>query len=362
MPSSRRGVSLVISALIVTGIFLTLVSSLLAVQNSLHQAEIDALKRETMKAMEAPFQIFWLNDTHVRLFNNHSSVDITLKYWITSGLSVSVIALNPPDYSVGPGTYKDVKAGDPPKTSGRTYKVVSERGMVFVVGEAEPGAEPPFTITDEIRQVRPGFNALLTRVILATNEVFGGGQVALTCVPGTPDLCSLWGITFVPSSPVNVPTGGAVTVNINANIPSTQSTGSYYLRLRAAAGGFSKEFVVNVLVGDFTVTVGQTITLSRAGCLVSTTVNVGTLLYLGEISLSPTNVPSQLAVWISPNPLDLSHGQFSTSVYVYRLFIAPTGNAFTTNTITLQADDGLGATRIALLVVVHRGTQTGNTC
>jgi len=363
-----KGVSQVIAALVITGVLLAVFSGLYSMQLRLHQAEVDALKREADRAMEAPFQIFWLNSTHVRLFNNYSSVDVNLRYWVevdSGGVKV-LGTLNPSVWSVPPGTFKDVNvlaSLGKTKTSGYTYKVVSERGMVFVVGESAPSAFPQFTLTNEFRVVRPGFTGLLTRLVLATGPGFTGGNVVLTCVPGTPDYCSLWSISFVPSSPVNVPSGGSVTVNVMANIPTSQSLGSYYIRLRADAGGQVAEFVVNVVVGDFSILpIGITITLNRAGCLRTLPVNVGTLGgYVGEISFRVSGVPAQLSVWISPNPLNLEHGYFSSVIYILRDFSSPTGTAFTTSTLTLAADDGLGPTKTATFVVVHRGQQSG-TC
>ena len=357
--ASTKGVSMVISALIVTGVFLTIVSGLLAVQNSMQQAGMEALKREAERAMETPFQIFWLNDTHVRLFNNHSSVSITLKYWVTSGLTVSVIPLPPDDYSVPPGGMKDVKAADSPRLATSGYRVVSERGTVFVIGPPPSTNTPIFSLVEGSKLVRPGFNGLLTQIVLATGGPFNGGPVSITCIGSSPspNLCSAWAVSFVPSSPVNVPSGGAVTVNVLATVPTGQSLGSYYLRFRVNWGGGDMELVLNVLVADFSISVGGTVTLLRQGCMRTGSLNVGTLGgYAGSISLRIGSVPDVLLVWVSPNPLDLSHGPQSTTIYAIRDYPA-TGTGFTTEVLTLTADDGLGPSKTATLVIVHRGTQ-----
>jgi hypothetical protein len=77
-----KAVSTVIAAVIVLTIFLGLASAIYAGIFQLGNESGNLVKREAERAMEAFFQIYWLNETHVVLFNNHSSVPVTLLYWV----------------------------------------------------------------------------------------------------------------------------------------------------------------------------------------------------------------------------------------------------------------------------------------
>ncbi|MEM4302265.1 MAG: hypothetical protein QXQ70_00005, partial [Candidatus Caldarchaeum sp.] len=83
MYGGRKAVSVVIASLVVTVVFLGLVSAYMAMMMSLQNSASEAIKREAERAMESFFMIYWLNDTHVRLFNNHSSVPVALTHWVT---------------------------------------------------------------------------------------------------------------------------------------------------------------------------------------------------------------------------------------------------------------------------------------
>lgn len=364
----RKAVSTVIAAMIVTGVLLALFSGLLSVQTRLHQAEVEAVRREAERAMEAPFQIYWINSTHVRLFNNHSSVPVILRFWVTSGATVSVTSLDPSIYSVGPGTFKDVKAADPPRVVNKVYKVVSERGSVFVVGDMPSEPFSLFKMLVSEKQVRPGFTSSshgpLTSILLGTGPEFGGGQVSLSCVSAFPPpaSCVGWSISFNPSSPVYVPSGGALVVNVLGNIPVGTPSGTYFIRLRADTGGFVKEFLLQVMVGDFTFAVNPgSITIGR-GCAGSVTLSITPTNYGESISfrvLSVTPADARFHFAFTANPLDLSHGEQSTGLLIYINFATP--NTDVTRTVVVQAYDGLGPSKTAsITVTVNPRSATGN--
>ncbi len=350
--------SVVIAALIVTALFLAIFAGLITSQMQLHQAQMEAIKREAEKAMEIPFQIYWLNDTHVRLFNNHSSIPITLRYWITSGpSSFSVFNLDHDDYSVGPGTFKDVLAADYPRNSSNVYKVVSERGNVFVVGivgEASPAASL-FKLLVDRKQVRPGFdssvNGPLTNILLTTGHGFNGGQVSLTCVSSFPQttLCSGWSISFDPPSPVNIPPDGAVVVKVNAEIPETTQIGNYFIRIRAVGGDVVEEFVLNVVVGDFSLSVSAGTITIRRGCAGTQQVTIQPNNYQGEIYFRAVSLDPQFAQRVhfalSPNPLNVFSGLTTSSLLIYvNNYVGPPSDE---TTVSIEARDGLGPAKYA---------------
>ncbi|MCS6783927.1 MAG: hypothetical protein N3H84_05370 [Candidatus Caldarchaeum sp.] len=345
--SGLRGISVIVSALVVTAMLLSVFSVLMVAQTRLHQAEIEAMKREAEKAMESPFQIYWLNATHVRLFNNRTSVAVTLSYWITSGPGLTVTALGPPDYTVAPGTYKDVKAGDVPRVAGRTYKVVTERGNVFVVGDAPSELYSVFRLVSHQKLVRPGFssgvNGPLTRILLGTGPEFGGGVVNLSCVQAfpAPASCSGWSVSFSPSSSMTVTSGGAAYVDVSVDIPVGTPVGSYFIRLRADTGGFVKDFLMHVLVGDFEVELRPDFVKLGRGCAAAAEVVVVPNNYDGSVSFKITYYdPPNEAVYFafSPDPLDLKTGHTTAGLMIYVNY------ALTPATITafLEASDGLG--------------------
>jgi hypothetical protein len=182
--------------------------------------------------MEAFFQIYWLNETHVVLFNNHSSVPIKLLYWVSSQprtLEVYTVynlfnSLDPAKYTVQPSGYEDSRY--PYRTSGNAStrdsvdRVVSERGTSFEVGDAPSQPFQHFTLVNSRKLVRPGFTSTLhgplSQIILSTGPGFLGGPVTLTCVDAypAPASCAGWSVTFNPASPVNVPSNGYAVVNI----------------------------------------------------------------------------------------------------------------------------------------------------
>lgn len=371
MSAGRRAISLVIAALVVTVVFLGIVSASLAMLYSLQGASSEAVKREAERAMEAFFIIYWVNETHVRLVNNQSSVAIHLRYWITSDTSGSSVIgpLDPVDYSVEPGQTKVVKAADYPRNPSRIYKVVSERGTVFEV--TDPPADPQSIIQYAPVEVavRPGYTSRLTTFFINTGPEFGGGVVSIQCVHiyyadgNVYYPCTVWGLTFSPSASVTVPSGGYGAVRADVAIPvsgSGSSLGNYFVRFRLVSSAFTREYVVRVHLGDFSVSAPSplTVTLNRAACIRSAVVTISvTGLYTGMIAVRTLNPVAQLNVWSDPNVV--SPTALNTPIiHVERIWTAP--NAFATNTLTLVFSDGLGAARSATLVVVHRGVTALN--
>ncbi|MEM2230967.1 MAG: hypothetical protein QXN23_05560 [Candidatus Caldarchaeum sp.] len=369
--AGRRAISLVIAALVVTVVFLGIVSASLAMLYTLQGASSEAVKREAERAMEAFFMIYWINGTHVRLVNNHSSVSIYLRYWITSDTSgASVIGpLNPVDYSVEPGQTKVVQAADYPRNPSRVYKVVSERGSVFEVND--PPADPQSIIQYAPVEVavRPGYTGRLTSFFINTGPEFGGGVVSIQCVhiyyvDGNAYYpCTVWGLTFSPSASVTVPSGGYGAVRVDASIPvmgAGSSLGAYFVRFRLVSSAFTREYVVRVHLGDFSVSAPSplTVTLNRAACIRSAVVTVSvTGLYTGAIAIRTLNPVPQLNVWSDPNMLQPT-ALNTPVIYVERIWTGPSG--FATNTLTLVFRDGLGVDKTTSLVVVHRGVTAIN--
>jgi hypothetical protein len=357
-----KAVSTVIAAVIVLTVFLGLASAIYTGLLQLGNESSNLVKREAERAMESFFQIYWLNNTHVVLFNNHSSVSVTLLYWVSinpaSG-AYTVTPLNPATYTVPPGTRYIIQ--NPPalyrSSLNPVNRVVSERGTSFEVGDAPSQPFQHFTLVNSRKLVRPGFTSTLhgplSQIILSTGPGFLGGPVTLTCVDAypAPASCAGWSVTFNPASPVNVPSNGYAVVNIQANIPASTPTGTYFIRVRADTGGVTRDLVLMVNVGDFTVNVVPgVVNIARGGCAVSVSLSVVPANYDGAISfriLSVVPADVRLKFMITPNPLETLHG-LSSSLVIYLDRFPAGGGA---RTITVEAFDGLGPSKTTSLTV-----------
>jgi hypothetical protein len=368
MKHGSKAVSTVVAALVVTTAFLAVVSMSYAGIFRLSDESSSLVRRESERAMEAFFRIYWIDNTRVVLFNNHSSVAVTLRYWVSTdpatGLYDSYL-LDPATYSVPPGGMKVVtnfKAKDLLKPLNR---VVSERGTPFEVGDQPP--QPPsqydlFKLVEDRKLVRPGFSSAshgpLGRIILSTGPGFSGGAVTLTCVDvqPAPASCAAWSISFSPASPVSVPAGGSVVVNILASIPTTTPTGTYFVRVKADAVSVSSELVLAVSVGDFTVAVNPTSVTILRRCAATLTLSISPTNYDGRVSFRISSVfPSddRLNFMISPNPVETTHG-LSSSLVIFVNNQPPAGAQ--TRTVTVEAFDGVGPSRTTSLTVTISGT------
>jgi hypothetical protein len=365
-----KAVSTVIAAVIVLTIFLGLASAIYAGIFQLGNESSNLVKREAERAMEAFFQIYWLNETHVVLFNNHSSVPIKLLYWVrvnpASG-SYTVYnlfnSLDPAKYTVQPSGMKivDIRTEVPTRNRDSVDRVVSERGSTFEVGDAPSQPFQHFTLANNRKLVRPGFNSTLhsplSQIILSTGPGFLGGPVTLTCVDAypAPASCAGWSVTFNPASPVNVPSNGYAVVNITANIPTSTPTGTYFIRVKADTGGVSRELVLVVDVGDFNVAVNPTSIDIIRGCAATLTLNIiNPNNYDGRVSFRVSSVSrgdDRLNFMISPNPVEITHG-LSSSLVIFVNDKPP--NAPRTSTVTIEAFDGLGPPRTTSLTVTVR--------
>lgn len=324
---SRRGVSLVLSAMVVTVVFLGLVSASLAALYLLQQSSNEVVRREAERAMEAFFTIYWVNSTHVALFNKHGSVGILLKYWVTSDTSINVFNLNPLDYSVRPGEMKIVKAADPPRSPNKHYRVVSERGTAFNVNPAPSEVFSTFALNTNDRLVRPGFspvNGPLVELILGTGPEFGGGYVSISCVSvvPAPASCAAWDISFSPSSLVNVPSGSVVLVSVYSNIPLGTPTGTYFLRLKLETdGGLAKEYLVKVVVADFSFYFRPTDYYEISlGCAVMVDIVItvsGDYTGLITFDIKGSNLDPRVNWGISPNPVQIIPGISHTRLNIH---------------------------------------------
>ena len=366
MDGGRAGVSTVIAAVVVLTIFIGLASAVYTGLFQLSNESSNLVKREAERAMEAFFRIYWLNETHVVLFNNQTSVPVTLLYWVTTDPTTGnyvVHHLNPAKYTVPPGTMRIVENFDKRANLYPLNRVVSEKGSSFEVTDAPTDINNLIYFTPSEKIVRPGFNGRLTTFIIPTGPDFGGGDVTVTCVTilntatqsTTP--CTTWGISFVPSSTITVPPGGVIALGVNASIPTTfTSLGFYAVKLRLTSASFTREYAVRVIVTDFSASISPvTLTLNRAGCALPVTLTItiaAPTTYTGHVNIDVSSPVPQLIPWASPNPV---HPPAATlaRIIVERRWTAPI--AFATNTLTATLSDGLGAPRTVTFVVVHRG-------
>ncbi len=363
----EKGVSTVIAAVVVLTVFIGLASAIYTGLFQLSNESSNLVKREAERAMEAFFQIYWLNETHVVLFNNRTSVPVTLLYWVTTDPVTGnyvVHNLNPAKYTVPPGTMRIVENFAKRASLYPVNRVVSDKGSSFEVTDAPTDINNLIYFTPSEKIVRPGFNGRLTTFIIPTGPDFGGGDVTITCVTiidtftGANLPCTAWGISFVPGSTITIPSGSVGALGVNASIPTTfTSFGFYVVKLRLQSASFTREYAVRVIVTDFSATINPpTLTLSRAGCALPVTLRISLAVttYTGHININVTSPPPQLIPWASPNPV---HPPAATiaQIIVERRWTAPNVLAFTTNTLSVTLSDGLGAPRSATFVVVHRG-------
>jgi hypothetical protein len=363
-----KAVSTVIAAVIVLTIFLGLASAIYAGIFQLGNESGNLVKREAERAMESFFQIYWLNETHVVLFNNHSSVPVTLLYWVSVNASTgayTVTPLNPAIYTVPPGTMRIVQNFNKRASLYSLYsihRVVSERGSTFEVTDAPTDLHTLIYFTPTEKIVRPGFSGRLTTFVVSTGPDFGGGDVTVTCVniinisTQATIPCTTWGITFVPSSTITISAGGVGTIGVEASIPSTFPLGFYVVKLRLQTASFTRDYMVRVIVSDFSASITPgTLTLARAGCALPVTLTITTSpSYTGHINIkAPPPVP-QLVIWSSPNPIH-PPADSNSLIIVERRWTAPTVTAYAVNTVTVTLSDGLGAPKIVVFTVSHRG-------
>jgi hypothetical protein len=360
-----KAVSTVIAAVIVLTIFLGLASAIYAGILQLGNESGNLVKREAERAMESFFQIYWLNETHVVLFNNHSSVPVTLLYWVTVNPATgqyNVKNLDPSTYTVPPGTMKIVKNFEKRGDLFPLNRVVSEKGSTFEVTDAPTDIASLVYFTPSEKIVRPGFNGRLTTFVIPTGPDFGGGDVTVTCVniinisTQATIPCTTWGITFVPSSTITISAGGVGTIGVEASIPSTFPLGFYAVKLRLQTASFTREYMVRVIVSDFSASITPvTLTLNRAGCALPVTLTITTSLsYTGHININaPPPVP-QLVIWSSPNPIH-PPAYSNSLIIVERRWTAPTVVAYAVDTVTVTLSDGLGTPKIVVFTVSHRG-------
>jgi hypothetical protein len=360
-----KAVSTVIAAVIVLTIFLGLASAIYAGIFQLGNESGNLVKREAERAMESFFQIYWLNETHVVLFNNHSSVPVTLLYWVTVNPATgqyNVKNLDPSTYTVPPGTMKIVENFEKRGDLFPLNRVVSEKGSTFEVTDAPTDIASLVYFTPSEKIVRPGFNGRLTTFVIPTGPDFGGGYVTVTCVniinisTQATIPCTTWGITFVPSSTITISAGGVGTIGVEASIPSTFPLGFYAVKLRLQTASFTREYMVRVIVSDFSASITPgTLTLARAGCALPVTLTITTSpSYTGHINIkAPPPVP-QLVIWSSPNPIH-PPADSNSLIIVERRWTAPTVVAYAVDTVTVTLSDGLGTPKIVVFTVSHRG-------
>ncbi len=365
--SAVKAVSTVIATVVVLTVFIGLASAIYTGLFQLSNESSNLVKREVERAMEAFFRIYWLNETHVVLFNNHTSVPVTLLYWVTTDPvtgNYSVHNLNPAKYTVPPATMRIVENFLKRGYLHPVNRVVSEKGSSFEVTDAPTDINNLIYFTPSEKIVRPGFDGRLTTFIIPTGPDFGGGEVTITCVAiiNTATLatipCTTWSINFAPAGTVTVPPGGVRAVGVNAIIPPTfTSYGFYAVKLRLTSASFTREYATRVIVTDFSASISPgTLTLGRLGCALPVTLSIsfaaGATTYTGHININVTSPPPQLLPWASPNPV---HPPAATiaQIIVERVWAKPLEPS--TDILTVTLNDGLGTPKTLTFTVVHTG-------
>jgi len=374
-----KAVSTVIAAVIVLTIFLGLASAIYAGIFQLGNESGNLVKREAERAMEAFFQIYWLNNTHVVLFNNHSSVPVTLLYWVSVNASTgayTVTPLNPAIYTVPPGTMRIVQNFNNRASLYSLYsihRVVSERGSTFEVTDAPTELHTLIYFTPTEKIVRPGFNGRLTTFVVSTGPDFGGGDVTITCINiiNTGTLvtlpCTDWGINFVtsfgPGNTVTVPAGGVGVLGVNALIPPTfNQYGFYVVKLRLQSSSFTREYSMRVIVTNFSPAISPGV-ISLTGCINSANLVVtfaGPPTHTGHIYIDVSR-PTGLNVFASPNPAHppvvatgtAPPGTVTIAQIVVERIIATPPTGTVTSPLTVILNDGLGDPRTVTFTAVH---------
>jgi hypothetical protein len=371
-----KAVSTVIAAVIVLTIFLGLASAIYAGIFQLGNESGNLVKREAERAMEAFFQIYWLNETHVVLFNNHSSVPVTLLYWVTVNPATgqyNVKNLDPSTYTVPPGTMKIVENFEKRGYLFPLNRVVSEKGSTFEVTDAPTELHTLIYFTPTEKIVRPGFNGRLTTFVISTGPDFGGGDVTITCINiiNTGTLvtlpCTDWGINFVtpfgPGNTVTVPAGAARALGVDALIPPTfNQYGFYVVKLRLQSSSFTREYSMHVIVTNFSPAISPGV-ISLTGCINSANLVVtfaGPRTHTGHIYIDVSR-PTGLNVFASPNPAHppvvatgtVPPGTVTIAQIVVERIIATPPTGTVTSPLTVILNDGLGDPRTVTFTAVH---------
>jgi hypothetical protein len=371
-----KAVSTVIAAVIVLTIFLGLASAIYAGIFQLGNESGNLVKREAERAMESFFQIYWLNETHVVLFNNHSSVPVTLLYWVTVNPATgqyNVKNLDPSTYTVPPGTMKIVENFQKRGDLFPLNRVVSEKGSTFEVTDAPTELHTLIYFTPTEKIVRPGFNGRLTTFVVSTGPDFGGGDVTITCINiiNTGTLvtlpCTDWGISFVtpfgPGNTVTVPAGGVGVLGVNAQIPPTfNQYGFYVVKLRLQSSSFTREYSMRVIVTNFSPAISPGV-ISLTGCINSANLVVtfaGPPTHTGHIYIDVSR-PTGLNVFVSPNPAHppvvatgtAPPGTVTIAQIVVERIIATPPTGTVTSPLTVILNDGLGDPRTVTFTAVH---------
>jgi hypothetical protein len=371
-----KAVSTVIAAVIVLTIFLGLASAIYAGIFQLGNESGNLVKREAEKAMEAFFQIYWLNETHVVLFNNHSSVPVTLLYWVSTNPSTgayTITPLNPAIYTVQPGTMRIVQNFNKRASLHPVNRVVSEKGSTFEVTDAPTELHTLIYFTPTEKIVRPGFNGRLTTFVVSTGPDFGGGDVTITCINiiNTGTLvtlpCTDWGINFVTSfgagNTVTVPAGGVGVLGVNALIPPTfNQYGFYVVKLKLQSSSFTREYSMRVIVTNFSPAISPGV-ISLTGCINSANLVVtfaGPPTHTGHIYIDVSR-PTGLNVFASPNPAHppvvatgtAPPGTVTIAQIVVERIIATPPTGTVTSPLTVILNDGLGDPRTVTFTAVH---------
>jgi hypothetical protein len=377
-----KAVSTIIAAVIVLTIFLGLASAIYAGIFQLGNEAHILVKREAERAMESFFRIYWLNETHVVLFNNHSSVPIKLLYWVrvnpASG-SYTVYnlfnSLDPAKYTVKPSGMKivDIRTEVPTRNRDSVDRVVSEKGSTFEVTDAPTDIASLVYFTPSEKIVRPGFNGRLTNFVVSTGPDFGGGDVTITCINiiNTGTLvtlpCTDWGISFVtpfgPGNTVTVPAGGVGVLGVNALIPPTfNQYGFYVVKLRLQSSSFTREYSMRVIVTNFSPAISPGV-ISLTGCINSANLVVtfaGPRTHTGHIHINVSR-PTGLNVFASPNPAHppvvatgtAPPGTVTIAQIMVERIIATPPTGTVTSPLTVILNDGLGDPRTVTFTAVH---------
>ncbi len=354
----RRGLSVVVSALIVTGIILAIFSALFVAGLTLSQAANRSLRMEVEKVYER-LQAYKLNSTHIMLDNSRSPVGVVIKYVVEiSGSNMVTNQLSPP-WTVSAGETKIVSY---PTSSGTLYKLVSERGNIYMLGNPPGGLGSGFTveISPDTISVQATFSGVASTITLTAGPDYPGDPVDLITGPIIPSDNCFTSISYSPD-PVNLPPGSTATSDVSLTLGGAASCPepSYNIVIYAKGSGGQTEQViltVNIIATpDFIVElIPSTVTLNpfpwfdfESFTIKITSING----YSGTVDITISSPTCSPRCWIIPTSFSNvnvpANGVVTRTATVYAIWTAPSG----TYTATVTVTDGT-ITKFAQLTIV----------
>ena len=347
----KKGLSVVITALIVTTLLFVIFFSIVATQMRVSDAIERSLKLEAEKGLE-DIQAYWKTSSFIHI-KNTGDISVTLVYLVKDSYppgGITTIPISPP-VGVSPGEEIEFQ---PPVTQDpdSNYTLVSERGNSFFVHQAPPvtgGGTSFFDMTVDsgqsdpgVRWVRPTYSGFLADILLTASQSYPGDPVQLEYSSTLSDsLCGFNGISYSPN-PVPLPTGGSSSSTMTGVVNGGNPGDSCKLvTIGYGSLGATRLATLLVNIADLYLSVPARIDVRRGGSgsdTVTVSANYGPARNVqlscstGQAGLDCNN--------LSPNPVSLAAGSDSKSatITVYADPSVPTG----LYSATITADDNLG--------------------